>query len=65
MFIATSEESQAKVMSAFRTKKEHVEITGYPRNDGLFLEVDKNIPMIQKILAYKRENIHRACKIHI
>lgn len=53
MFIATSEESRAKVSSGFRAPIEHVEITGYPRNDAFFQDVDMSIPMIQKISDLK------------
>jgi len=55
MFPATSEESRKKISSGFRAPIEHVEITGYPRNDAFFQEVNQHVPMIKKIFDLKKE----------
>ncbi len=56
MFIATSQEVQAKISSAFRVKETQVKITGYPRNDAFFQDVDREVPLVKKIMHFKKKD---------
>jgi len=55
IIISPSEEVSIKFESAFKAKADNIAITGYPRNDALFLE-NVNVPIYAKISDLKRKN---------
>jgi len=55
LLIATSEEVQKKISSAFKVPLEHVKITGYPRNDSFFQDSEEELELVKKLLHFKSQ----------
>lgn len=53
LLIATSEEVQKIISSAFRVPIGQVKITGYPRNDSFFYKPKKDLKFTKKLLSFK------------
>ncbi len=55
LLIATSEEVQRKISSAFKVPLEHVKITGYPRNDSFFQDPAEELELVKKLRQFKSQ----------
>jgi len=55
LLIATSEEVQKKISSAFKVPLDRVKITGYPRNDSFFQNYQENLEFLKKLLYFKSQ----------
>jgi CDP-glycerol glycerophosphotransferase (TagB/SpsB family) len=53
LLIATSEEVQKRISSAFRVSSENVKVTGYPRNDSFFQNFIEETELTEKLLYFK------------
>jgi len=53
IFIATSEEVQKRMSSAFNVRLDKVKVTGYPRNDSFFQSLRKDLDFVKKLLYFK------------
>jgi len=54
LIIATSNEVQKVLSSAFKVPINQVRVTGYPRNDSFYQKVNTNIPFVKKLLELKQ-----------
>lgn len=55
LLIATSEEVQKTISSAFKVPLRQVKVTGYPRNDSFYQNHENNLEFVKELLFLKQQ----------